>query len=278
MFIYRIYISSQIIVTSPDVTPVSLPGFVLLLALYPASCTHTHIHTHLMRMSWKSTAYWYEIIYTVHLDSNIPIYCAKESDWSSCIDIAWGYITIKGCDQRVCFWNVSQHVQTSKAVSFTRQTQHVWLKDSYYAASSTSPKVPKNFTCCGSFSPSVPGDWFFGHPISSGEGDGEGQLVIFDSRLSDLLHGGWLNAISKYCVETVLNIFSNGAWIVERSPHLSVDANGVFVVSFPTIFWRLSSWSRLIAWKLAALPPGRSWNQGHPALGVAKPPVWGDWR
>ena len=73
MFIYRIYISSQIIVTSPDVTPVSLPGFVLLLALYPASCTHTHIHTHLMRMSWKSTAYWYEIIYTVHLVSNIPI-------------------------------------------------------------------------------------------------------------------------------------------------------------------------------------------------------------
>ena len=202
-------------------------------------------------------------LYSSFILFQIYLYCAKESDWSSCIDITWRYITIKGFYQRVCFSNVSQHVQTLKAVSCTRFLLCCQLH------------LSKG---CGSFSPSVPGDWFFGHPISSGEGDGEGQLVIFDSRLSDLLHGGWLNAISKYCVETVLNIFSNGAWIVERSPHLSVDANGVFVVSFPTIFWRLSSWSRLIAWKLAALPPGRSWNQGHPALGVAKPPVWGDWR
>ena len=44
MYVYHIYISSHIIMTSPDVIPVSLPGLVLLLVLYPTSCRHTHTH------------------------------------------------------------------------------------------------------------------------------------------------------------------------------------------------------------------------------------------
>lgn len=141
MYVYHIYISSQIIVTSPDVTPVSLPGLVLLLVLYP-----TVAHTHTLNedvLSQHSILIW---LYTVHLDSNMHIYMyiysAKESDWLSCIDVAWKiyyHCYIRDFTNVFVFSNVSQHVQTLKAVSFTS----LRLKDSYYAASSTSPRISR---------------------------------------------------------------------------------------------------------------------------------------